>query len=466
MTDIMEKHYGYDRFGGNCHIVPNHGLIILALLYGEDSFQKSLMIANTCGWDTDCNSGNVGCLLGIKNGLAGIDAGPDWRGPVADQLYLPTADGGSCITDALTQTYKIVNMGRALAGEKPLAPKNGARYHFSLPGSVQGWTLEQSVESKGTAQVRNLGGKLAINYQALAAGRVARVAAATFITPETARQGGSALFASPTLYPGQTVRAAVSADGHNARPALVKLYLQHAGEGEALTRVYGPEVLLAAGQGHELTWTVPEVGGQPIVRLGVEIVANDGADGRVDLDWLTWSGEPDITLIRPAGGGDLWRKAWVEGVNTFQPWGTTGPGQVFSVIQNEGRGLAIHGTRDWRHYSVSASLTPHLAKTAGLAARVQGMRRYYGLLVTADQTLRLVKVLDGEHVLAEMPLTWTQNDSTLAMELTVKGNRITGTVDGKKLEATDTDHPLESGGIALVIEEGRLCSGPVRVKPA
>ena len=29
------------------------------------------MIVNTCGWDTDCNSGNVGCLLGIKNGLAG-----------------------------------------------------------------------------------------------------------------------------------------------------------------------------------------------------------------------------------------------------------------------------------------------------------------------------------------------------------------------------------------------------------
>ena len=29
--------------------------------------------------------GNVGCLLGIRNGLAGLDAGPDWRGPVADR---------------------------------------------------------------------------------------------------------------------------------------------------------------------------------------------------------------------------------------------------------------------------------------------------------------------------------------------------------------------------------------------
>src|SRR5262245_53520780 len=34
--------YGYDKYGGNCHIVPNHALIILGLLYGEDDFQKSL----------------------------------------------------------------------------------------------------------------------------------------------------------------------------------------------------------------------------------------------------------------------------------------------------------------------------------------------------------------------------------------------------------------------------------------
>ena len=74
---IVER-YGYERYGGNCHVVPNHALIVLALLYGNDDFQRSLMIVNTAGWDTDCNSGNLGCLLGIKNGLKGIDAGPDW----------------------------------------------------------------------------------------------------------------------------------------------------------------------------------------------------------------------------------------------------------------------------------------------------------------------------------------------------------------------------------------------------
>jgi len=132
--------YGYDTYGGGVHMVPNHALIHLGLLYGGDDVQRALMITNTAGWDTDCNAGNVGCLLGIKNGLAGLDAGPDWRSPVADQLYLPTADGGRAITDAVTEAYHIVNSGRALAGDTPLAPKGGAlpfrdaRLGTRLPG--------------------------------------------------------------------------------------------------------------------------------------------------------------------------------------------------------------------------------------------------------------------------------------------------------------------------------------------
>ena len=73
----IAANYGYDKYGGNVHMVPNHALIVLALLYSEDDFQRALTIVNTAGWDTDCNSGNVGCIMGIKNGLAGIDAGPD-----------------------------------------------------------------------------------------------------------------------------------------------------------------------------------------------------------------------------------------------------------------------------------------------------------------------------------------------------------------------------------------------------
>jgi len=122
----IQERYGYDKYGGGCHVVPNHAVVLLALLHGGGDFTRSLMIANTAGWDTDCNSANVGCLLAIRNGLEGIDAGPDgpdWRSPVADRLFLPTADGGRCVSDALTEAYRIVNMGRSLRGLPPVYPK-------------------------------------------------------------------------------------------------------------------------------------------------------------------------------------------------------------------------------------------------------------------------------------------------------------------------------------------------------
>ena len=49
---------------------------MLALLYGDGGFLETLKVANTAGWDTDCNSGNVGCLLGIRNGVSGLETGP------------------------------------------------------------------------------------------------------------------------------------------------------------------------------------------------------------------------------------------------------------------------------------------------------------------------------------------------------------------------------------------------------
>jgi len=34
----IERAYGDDKFGGNCHVIPNHAIIILSLLYSQDSF--------------------------------------------------------------------------------------------------------------------------------------------------------------------------------------------------------------------------------------------------------------------------------------------------------------------------------------------------------------------------------------------------------------------------------------------
>ena len=86
--------YGYDKYPGNCHVVPNHAVMMMAALYAPGDFALAQTIVCTSGWDTDCNAGNVGCLIGAMLGLDGIGAMRDWRGPVADRMLISSADGG------------------------------------------------------------------------------------------------------------------------------------------------------------------------------------------------------------------------------------------------------------------------------------------------------------------------------------------------------------------------------------
>ena len=197
-------------------------MIILSLLYGEGDFQRTLMVANTAGWDTDCNSGNVGCLMGIRNGLAGIDAGPDWRGPVADRFFKISADGGDAVTDAVREALRLCRIGRALMGEAPLPPpKGGARYHFEMPGSVHGFLPDGDLECKDAARLENVEGhselgtrSLAVRFDGVGPERPARVGVHVYGDPEMLGQAGYSMVMSPALYPGQTVSARVSlADG-------------------------------------------------------------------------------------------------------------------------------------------------------------------------------------------------------------------------------------------------------------
>lgn len=467
----IADHYGYDRYGGNCHVLPNHALIILALLYGDNDFQKALKIVNTCGWDTDCNSGNVGCILGIKNGLDGIDAGPDWRGPVADRLYVAAADGGRVITDAVSEAYRLADTGRRLAGEREPIPKRGARFHFDLPGSVQGFRAEETPETSGTLTLSNADGhstqgarSLALRYRALAMGRFARAATPTFVPPDALHMGGYGLHASPTLYPGQTLRAEVEAAAEDAAPVQARLFVQTYGADDRLVPAYGPDADLAPGQRHAFTWRIPDTGGAAIAEVGLELAGARGASGTVYLDYLTWDGTPEVTFDRPAQRGTMWRRAWTPGADQVGECGDV-PGAVYRVVHNRGTGLAIQGTREWTDYQVCAAVTPHMAASAGIAARVQGLRRYYALVLVQGDRLRLVKRYEAETAtLAEAPFPWTL-DRRYDLALTVVGDRIQAQADGRAVFDV-RDSALDAGAVALVVEEGRMESGPVRVTPA
>lgn len=460
----IAAHYGYDRYGGNCHMVPNHALILLGLLYGDGDFNRSLRIVNTAGWDTDCNSGNLACLLGIRGGLAALECGVDWRGPIADRLYLPTADAGRAITDAVRETYHVVNSGRALAGEAPLTPKDGARFHFSLPGSTQGWQVEQD---EAGATLENVPSPLqegervlALHYR-LRDGQEARAATPTFSPPDGLAFTHYILDAAPTIYPGQIIHARLIAAEGNADPVRARVYVAAYGASDALYRVDGPEALLHPGRTETLSWRIPDTGGDPIAQVGLALDADGAVDGSVYLDLLTWDGVPAVTFTRPGHDGSAWRRAWADATDQGLTHGT----EAFRIAQNEGTGLLITGSREWTDYTVSLTAVPQLAAAWGVAARVQGLRRYYALLLEPG-AVRLVKVRDdAETTLAEAPLQWSFGEA-YNLRLTVDGARLIAAVDGATFFAVDDDNPLQDGGIALVCREGCIGADAVVVEPA
>jgi hypothetical protein len=354
---------------------------------------------------------------------------------------------------------------------------------------VQGFTPENSVKVRSTVSVANADGhslsgsrSLAMHYYKLAPGRSARVRRAVFIPADNTDFRTYTLIASPALYAGQQLSARVEADAGNADPVICRLYLsiyEPVSPGRALTEAeaqeamqqtrdalvvrYGPEVALGPGDEGVLGWQVPDTHGCPVAEVGIEIkpVAGFVEAGSVYLDYLTWAGTPTVRLGRPEQGGTMWSKAWAQGVDEWWPWW---PEDTFRIMHNEGTGLLIQGTRDWKDYSVSTRLTPHLTASAGIAAYVQGMRRYYALVLRPGHKGCLVKALDGETILAETSFEWAF-DGAYDLRLDVVGTHLCGWANGERiLEADDTDRPFDGGAVALLCESGCIEAGDVVVQ--
>lgn len=446
--------YGYDKFGGNCHMVPNHALIIHSLLHGEDDFSETMKIINTCGWDTDCNSGNVGCLMGIKNGLSNIDAGADkgfdWRGPVADRVYLPTAEGGRGISDCAREAVQIASIGLKAAGEAPLAPKSGAEFHFEFPGAVQGFSM-----TEGEGELVNVSGHSTTGERSLQVSSAGNVHCGSPVfapDKETAiyfETRGYALMTSPRVHAGQMLRASVSGDSG----VKASLYVRAFGVDDAEETFYGETVAL--GENTALSSVVPAAA-NPVFEVGVRF---EGA-GTNYIDWLTWDGTPDVVLSKPDHKGIMWLHAWINGVDALHTYSRT---EMFRLVHNEGVGIVSQGSREWQDYIVTADVTPHLAVRAGILARVQGLKRYYALLLTQCNKVQLVEVLHDETILAEAVFDWSFGE-TYEMSLQVSGNQLVGSINGNKvLEATSDT--FTDGALGLLIEEGRTATSAVRIQP-
>lgn len=88
----------------------NVAFFVIGWLYGEGDFKKSLLIATSCGDDTDCTAATLGSILGIVGGAKGIPA--DWKKFIGDDIISVAIDRGSCVVPRTCTelTEHVVNM--------------------------------------------------------------------------------------------------------------------------------------------------------------------------------------------------------------------------------------------------------------------------------------------------------------------------------------------------------------------
>lgn len=465
----IEDKYGYDKYCGVCHVMPNHGVMILALLYGGHDFSEAMHIVNTCGWDTDCNSGNVGCLVALMHGMDAFSGSVDWRGPIADRALISSADGGFSIANAANLAVEVANIGRKIAGESPLPPaKDGAQFNFSLPGSVQGFRASGRGVAINQEFDENGSGCLSIKCTDLApSGGPVEVLTDTFMGKEVLKMPSYPLMASPLIYPGQTLKAKLRLPGDSISVVQAALRLKVYESGNELQSKDSEPVELRPGEERSIEWTIPDDSdSQPIQSVGIMLGAEEANfTGKVVLDSLGWTGVPRTVLRKPSASerpGYFWMRAWVKGVDALYPW------KKFTVVQNRGEGIAIQGTRDWTDYRATvAAFTVQLGQPAGVAIRVRGLNRYYALVFSGGgRTVSLVKALDEKRiVLASAEFAW-ELDKEYEVVVQASGDQIVGRIGGTNIELAANDDQYAGGGIGLVATDGTVSAGPIQIEPA
>ena len=483
----IEDKYGYSKFPGNCHIVPNHALIILSLLFGDDDFQKTLMIVNTAGWDTDCNSGNVGCYMGIKNGLEGIQKGADFITPVNDTLYITSARGSETMTDALTESQNIINIRRKLDGLEHQTIKNNARYNFEMETSTQGWMVDKSNDNNLNTSLSNVDYKsdngtraLQVSFNDLSFGLASEIFVDSFFPEWFTKLEGYQVqryfhydyVACPIVYSGQKIKTEIISQSE--KDLRINLFIKYWGEEDKLIKLSSDDFNLRSKENNTIEWVVPDTFANPIGQIGISINSDDNVSGKILINYLNISGTPKMTFRRPDHideykrgifykeevYGQLWKRAWVNDVDKWQ----YRHNESFKVVRGIGRGHIMTGSETWKDYTISSKISIPLASAAGLIVRSQGLKRYYSLELTSENKLKINKMEYELKTLNEIDFN-LEYFKEYDLKFKVDGNKLQGYVDNQLLiEAEDSSNPFEEGMMGFLTENGAIQSNSISIE--
>ena len=460
--------FGYDKYPGNCHIIPNAGVIVLALLYGNHDFSRTLNICNMCGWDTDCNVGNTGCIMGVLCGLEGIDF-DKWRAPINDFLACSSVIPSLNAVDVPFGASYFAKMAYRLAGEelpvewKEILTEKIDSCHFEYPGSTHaircrgesGMYRIQNTEEEARSGRRSLK-VTACNSEA---GQENFFYKQTYYRPEDFDDSRYDPFFSPLVYPGQTVHLSVMpCPAGNGMTCDVQIYAKNGATGELIR---GEKIVSGEKKWYDLSLQLPDNLDGYISETGVIVSGVAGgfasSDLTVYLDELYYDGAPCYRIDFSKTAVEDWGHLHLEIAQFGKLKGHSYLDGSYLSLSCGDFAEMYTGGYHWKDYSLSCVLKPLTGEEHFLNVRVQGAMRSYAGGFTAEGRLCLKKNCSGYQTLCETAFPW-EAGKEYALTLTAEGNRIALAVDGKELLAcTDEESPYLTGSVGMSVTDGSHC---------
>ena len=372
---MLMADWGYDKYTGVCHIIPNAGVCILSMLYGNGDFARTIEIASMCGWDTDCNAGNVGTILGVYCGLEGIPS--HYRKPINDFIALSGVSG--CLNNLDVPTYCkfLYQLYRLTHGmeEDPLVrlPRGGEQlFDFALPGSTHGLRLSNRLRCM--VHTDDSGLKLIVD-RVLPADNCDIYYKPFYRRHDFDDERYKPVF-SPTVYSGQTLRLRlvphVYPDGQRISDGQLFLrpYIRTAFREE---RYEGAVQWLESEKEVEVRFRIPDTGGDCVAEVGFHVEASANTTVRLfamlELKEMTITGKPNYRVATA-----LCREEFLQQTPfslNHGAWHTDGGALLCDTAETA---QAFTGN----YYATDVTLTSQVTAAAGtcLMARATGTRRY------------------------------------------------------------------------------------------
>ena len=469
------ENFGYDKYPGNCHIIPNIAVMILGLLYGEGDFSDTINFTNMCGWDTDCNVGNVATIIGVVCGLGGIDY-EKWRRPINDFLICSSVVGSLNIMDIPYGASYIAKLAYALAGEelpgpwKDIMTNRIDSCHFEYSGSTHairarvenpggsGAPLNTATELQNTGEVAHNGSRsLKVHIMPLNAGQRAFVFRKTHYTSKDFYDSRYDPSFSPLLYPGQTVHGSVFLPGYGS-DCVAGLYVRNADTGEIIT---GEKFALKKNEWAELSFKIPRINAGLVDEAGFVFdmagLQRRPMDLTCMIDDLYFDGAPDYTIDFSRVKEDVWNGLHREITQFTKLKGLWYLSDGKAHLSCGDFGEVYTGRHDWTDYEAAFTIQPLTGAAHYVNVRVQGALRSYAAGLSANGKFALYKNENNYRKLVETDFSW-ETGKQYTVTVKARGNRIEAELGGKKIEYTDNDAPYLCGSIGMAVKDGSHCA--------